>query len=93
MALDPEYETILNACLSNADFDEDGDLTKAKAYRTACRQRLHYAEKMSKGQSGAEFNLAEVRRELQRVTVWIEQRDSASRPTRNRFVRGRPPWP
>jgi len=89
MALDPDFDTIINACLANADFDEDNDLTKAKTYRTACRRKLHYAERMSKGASSAEFNFEEIRAELTRVDAWISARDSTNNAPRNCFVRGR----
>jgi hypothetical protein len=90
MALSPDFETIVNACLENADYDEDNSLAKAKAYRTACRQKLHYASKMMKGQSSAEFNIAEIREELKAVETWIAARDSDNNTFRPCFVRARP---
>jgi len=64
---------------SNADYDDGaGDITKARAYRTAIRYLLQmYPSQFGSDQTQVSRNLEMFDRELKRVQSWLDANDSA----------------
>jgi len=61
------------AFLANADYaDGSGDLTKAQAFRSACRSLLVLMpQSASKGQSSTSMSVTSIKAELDRVEAWV----------------------
>lgn len=80
-----DLDTIRDAYLDNADYDVDGSVAEAKAFRTACRRLIVMLPTTASrgGSAGSQqvgFRLEEVRRSLQEVDAWLSQNDGDSYP-------------
>lgn len=78
-----EYEAVLAAYDSNADYDDGaGNVTKARAFKVACRTLLRMPTKSQRFATGGP-NLIEhdpkfVNKQLEAVTSWLALNDSAT---------------
>lgn len=74
------------ARLDNADYDEDGSVAKAKAFRTACRRLMTLLPmSMMRGagsnQQTVAFRIEELRRDIDSVESWLAVNDTDSNPS------------
>lgn len=77
-----DIQAVANAYFDNADYDEAGSVTKAKAFQTACVRLIGLRPQLlQKGGQGAnlhaQFNVSELRFQLQRVDSWLSANDTA----------------
>ena len=75
--------TAQSAYLDNADYDEDNSTSKAKAFRTACRQLIILLPASAmRGAGGNQqtvgFRTEEVRKSLSEVELWLTLNDTGS---------------
>ena len=71
--------------LDNADYDDSGSVSKAKAFRTACRQLLTLLPVASMRGAGSNqqtvnFRVEEIRKDIESVESWIAINDTTSNP-------------
>lgn len=89
LSSDNTYKEILAAYMDNAGYEEDGDVTKAKAFVTACRMLIRYPSRLQVGgrQAGheMEIDVAELRAEMAAAQSWIAANDQ---PTGGRTTYG-----
>lgn len=77
---------VQDAYDANADYDEDNSLSKAKAFRTACRRLLAKLPSsslrgyMGGSQQSLQFRLDEIRRALKDSEAWIAMHNSSGAP-------------
>lgn len=74
MAVD--IAAVQQAYYDNADFEESGSVTKAQAYRTACRRLMGLQPKMAQygtqgGGTRLEIDPTVFAKELDRVSDWL----------------------
>jgi len=76
------FADVVAAYEDNASWEEDGDLAKAKAFITACRFLLRYAQRSAKrGQGTAaeqEFNYDAVRAEMAQARAYVAEQESGT---------------
>jgi len=74
--------TARAAYLDNADYDADGSVSKAKLFRTACRQLLALLpsdSSMAGGfSSNVSFRVEEISRQLSSVQAFIANNDTSN---------------
>lgn len=61
---------------ANASYEEDQSPTKARAFVTACRFLMRRASRSAKGGRGGaeqEFDLEQLRREVEDARLWLSQ--------------------
>jgi hypothetical protein len=73
--------TAQAAYLDNADYDESASVSKAKAFRTACRQLIVLLPSSAMRGAGSNqqtigFRIDEVRRQLEVVEAWLAISDT-----------------
>jgi hypothetical protein len=78
--------TAQEAYLDNADYDEDASVTKAKAFRTACRQLIVLLPSNAMRGAGSNqqtvgFRIEEIRKALEAVECWLAVNDTTNNPT------------
>lgn len=63
----------------NASYEEDGSVSKAKAFVTACRMLVRRYRKVMQRGSGTriENDIARVQEELKRASTYVAQHDTA----------------
>lgn len=78
-----EYEAVLAAYDANSDYDDGaGDVTKARAFKVACRKLLRMPTLVNRFATGG-ANIVEhdpkfVNQQLVAVTSWLVVNDSAN---------------
>ena len=73
--------TAQAAYLDNADYDEDASVSKAKAFRTACRQLIVLLPSTTMRGAGSNqqsigFRTDEIRKQLEAVESWLAINDT-----------------
>jgi hypothetical protein len=78
----PDLLTVRQAFLENADYAEVADVSKAKAFQTACRRLIVLTPTRTAkgGRDGEEIELdvQVIQQQLLEVTRWLACNDSAS---------------
>ena len=71
----------------NADYAEDGSLTKARAFVSACEQMIIYLPMQSATGGGEEvrFQIDQFERAIKRAQRWIAAHDTTNNP-RHRYL-------
>ena len=77
--------TAQEAYLDNADYDETASVSKAKLFRTACRQLIVLLPSSAMRGAGSNqqtvgFRIEEIRRSLEAVECWMAVNDTSSNP-------------
>ena len=80
-------DSIIDALLDNADFEETGSVTKAKAFATAAVRYLIAVPK-SQGEDASQITIdhSEIRRLLDRARAYINANNASSTAGRTRFL-------
>ncbi|MCP4571485.1 MAG: hypothetical protein GY838_03970 [bacterium] len=68
-----DFSTAQTAYLANADYDTEGDATKAAAFIAACRKLLLLVPRRARHGSGEEYEIdpAVLRSELAEARSWL----------------------
>lgn len=73
----PTLSEIVDSLLENADFEEEGSVTKAKAYAIAAKRYLSIAPQSQSDQgSSMSMDTAQIRAMLTRAQLFIESNKS-----------------
>ena len=77
--------TAQEAYLDNADYDENASVSKARAFRTACRQLIVLLPSSAMRGAGSNqqamgFRIEEVRKALEAVECWLAVNDTSGNP-------------
>jgi len=80
-----DLATIREAYLDNADYDVDGSVSEAKAFRTACRRLIAMLpSNASRGGSGGSqqfaYRVDEIQKQFHEVQAWLAMNDGDAYP-------------
>jgi cobalamin-dependent methionine synthase I len=80
MATTPDLATIRQAYVTYADYEAEGSQASCKAFVTACRRLIVMlpSESEAVGVSRVQFQIAEVRRQLELAQTWLAAHPSAA---------------
>ena len=71
---------IQTAYLENADYQESGDVTKAKTFVTACRMLLvKMPEEADHSGERLQFDMELIRDEMKAAQSWLQAKDTSKR--------------